>query len=192
MIDKLENQNFIFIIVGVFGTITFPNIMARKVLVLNADFRALAVCSVSKAFLLVYLNKAEIVNKAENVFLRTVNQQFDMPSVIRLLNYVNVPYRGVMLSRQNIFKRDNGACVYCGATKELTLDHVIPRSRGGQTTWSNLVTACKRCNSKKGDSLPEEAQMLLPYQPFKPSFVVFLREFSGMGDDSWQPFLTSK
>ncbi len=166
--------------------------MARKVLVLNADFRALAVCTVSKAFLLVYLEKAEIVNKAENVFLRTVNRTFDMPSVIRLVNYVNVPYRGVMLSRQNIFKRDAGTCVYCGTTKDLTLDHVLPRSRGGKTSWTNLVTACKRCNSRKGDLTPDEANMPLPYKPFRPSFVVFLREFSGMGDDSWQPFLTNK
>lgn len=166
--------------------------MARKVLVLNADFRALAVCTVNKAFLLVYLEKAEVINKAENAFLRTVNKTFAMPSVIRLTNYVNVPYRGVMLSRQNIFKRDNGACVYCGTTKNLTLDHVIPRSRGGKTDWTNLVTACKSCNSKKGDLTPEEANMPLPYNPFKPSFIVFLREFSGIGDESWQPFLTNK
>jgi 5-methylcytosine-specific restriction endonuclease McrA len=65
----------------------------------------------------------------------------------------------------------------------------MPRSRGGKTTWTNLVTACKRCNARKGDYTPEEANMRLPYRPFKPSFVVFLREFSGLGDESWKPYL---
>ncbi|MFY7786503.1 MAG: HNH endonuclease [Thermoflexibacteraceae bacterium] len=166
--------------------------MGRKVLVLNADYRALTVCSVSKAFLLVYMNKAEVVRKVENEFLRSVTQFLAMPSVIRLFSYVSVPYKGVMLSRQNIFRRDGHKCLYCGSREDLTLDHVQPRSRGGKTSWQNLVTACKRCNSKKGDFTPEEANMRLPYMPFKPSFVVFLKEFAGTNNDHWSPFLQGK
>jgi 5-methylcytosine-specific restriction endonuclease McrA len=166
--------------------------MGRKVLVLNADYRALTVCSVSKAFLLVYMNKAEVVRKVENEFLRSVTQLLVMPSVIRLFSYVSVPYKGVMLSRQNIFRRDGHRCLYCGSREDLTLDHVLPRSRGGKTSWQNLATACKRCNSKKGDFTPEEANMRLPYQPFKPSFVVFLKEFAGKNNDHWTPFLQGK
>ena len=166
--------------------------MGRKVLILNSDFRALTICSVNKAFLLVYMNKAEVVNKVENQYLRTISRSFDMPSVIRLYSYVNMPYKGVMLNRQNVFKRDGNLCVYCGVREELTLDHVMPRSRGGKTNWTNLVTACKKCNAKKGDYTPEEAGMRLPYKPFKPSFVVFLREFSGVADEHWKQFLQSK
>ena len=121
-------------------------IMGEKVLVLNADFRAMSICSAQKAFILVFLDKAEVVKKAENVFFRTINKVFPIPSVIRLRDYVNVPFRGVLLNRNNIFRRDLNMCVYCGANKDLTLDHVLPKSRGGKTSWQNLVTACKKCN----------------------------------------------
>ncbi|GAB4343970.1 MAG: HNH endonuclease [Flammeovirgaceae bacterium] len=150
----------------------------------------MSVCSVYKAFLLVYLQKAEIVSIMEGHLIRTVSKAFDAPSVIRLLTYVSMPYKGVMLSRQNIFKRDNHQCVYCGSNEDLTLDHVLPRSRGGTSTWSNLVTACRSCNSKKGDYTPEERGMNLPYKPYKPSFIMFLREFSKAGDDSWYAYLS--
>lgn len=165
------------------------NIHSRKVLILNADYRAFTVCSVYKAFLLVYLEKAEIINKVENGSIRTVSQSFAIPSVIRLTKYVTMPFKGVMLTRQNIFKRDGNKCVYCSSRTDLTLDHVVPRSRGGSSTWTNLVTACRSCNTKKGDQLPEEANLPLPYKPFKPSFIMFLREFSGMEEESWRQYL---
>lgn len=166
--------------------------MHRKVLVLNADYRALSVCSVYKAFLLTYLHKAETVNIVEGKYIRTVSESFEVPSVIRLCHYINIPYKNVMLSRHNIFKRDSNKCVYCSDKDDLTIDHVLPRSRGGASSWSNLVTACRRCNSKKGNNLPEEVGMNLPYKPYRPSFIVFLREFSGIGDDSWLPYLQVK
>ncbi|MEM1135225.1 MAG: HNH endonuclease [Bacteroidota bacterium] len=162
---------------------------SRKVLILNADYRAFSVCSVYKAFLLVYLNKAEIIKKSENAYLRTVSRSYEMPSIIKLHNYVNIPYKGVIMTRQNIFKRDGGKCVYCSSKDNLTIDHVLPRSRGGSTSWNNLVTACKTCNSRKGDFLPEEIDMFLPYKPFKPSFIMFLRDFSGLREESWMPYL---
>jgi 5-methylcytosine-specific restriction endonuclease McrA len=165
---------------------------SRKVLVLNADYSALSVCGMYKAFLLVYLEKAEVVNISDDMLIRTVDKAYQAPSVIRLTSYINIPFKGVMMNRQNIFKRDNNRCVYCSSKADLTLDHVLPRSRGGKSTWTNLVTACKRCNAKKGDFLPEEANMKLPYKPFKPSFILFLREFSGIGDKNWMPYLSSK
>ena len=165
------------------------DVLNRKILILNADFRVLRICGVYKAFLLVYLNKAEIVSKANGFALCTVNKAYEIPSIIRLKKYATIPYKGVMLTRQNIFKRDSYKCVYCGSPKDLTLDHVVPRSKGGKFSWSNLVVACKRCNSKKGNSLPDEAQMPLPYKPYKPSFIIFLKEFSRLGDDSWKPYL---
>lgn len=161
----------------------------RKVLILNQDYSALTICSVKKAFILIYLNKAELVSQADGMALRTVSLAYPMPSIIRLFSYVSLPYKGVMLSRQNVFKRDGHTCQYCGATKDLTLDHVIPRSRGGRSHWNNLVSACKRCNSRKGDRTPEEADMPLKKQPFKPSFVMFLRDFSDHPEKDWEPYL---
>jgi 5-methylcytosine-specific restriction endonuclease McrA len=163
--------------------------MARKVLVLNADYSAISVCTVPKAFLLVYLNKAELLRNDDKVRLRTVSDSYPLPSVIKLNNYVKVPYKGVVLNRRNIFKRDGNKCTYCGSGRDLTLDHVLPKSRGGKTNWDNLVTACKRCNGRKGDFTPEEARMSMSKIPFKPSFITFLREFSGTTSEKWTPFL---
>ncbi|MCS6822498.1 MAG: HNH endonuclease [Microscillaceae bacterium] len=164
----------------------------RKVLILNQDYSALTICTVQKAFILVYLNKAEVVAQAEDKVIRTITSTFPLPSIIRLVKYVHIPYKGVMLSRQNIFKRDGYKCQYCGSTKDLTLDHVLPRSRGGKSSWDNLVTACKPCNSKKGDFTPEEAKMKLQRSPYKPSFIMFIRDFSGYIDKSWEIYLGKK
>ncbi|GAB4128309.1 MAG: HNH endonuclease [Raineya sp.] len=160
-----------------------------KVLILNQDYSAFTICSIQKAFILVYLNKADIVSESPQGGIKTVSRTFPRPSVIRLHKYVHLPYKGVVLSRQNVFKRDNYQCQYCGATTDLTLDHVLPRSRGGKSSWTNLVTACKTCNSKKGDLTPEEAQMPLNRKPFKPSFIMFLRDFSGKIEKEWELYL---
>lgn len=168
--------------------------MPRKVLVLNQDFSAFTICSVPKAFLLVYMNKAEMVSEDAKVRLRSVTRHFPMPSIIRLHNYVNRPYRngGVVLNRHNVFKRDNHQCQYCGVAKDLSLDHVFPRSRGGKTSWDNLVAACRSCNGKKGDYTPEEAGMKLNQRPYKPSFVMFLRDFSERISEDWMMYLGQK
>ena len=166
--------------------------MGRRVLVLNADYSAISLCTVPKAFLLVYLDKAELVASSDSESLRTVSTNYPMPSVIRLNRYVNIPYKGVVLSRHNIFKRDSNSCCYCGNRKDLTLDHVIPKSRGGKTTWTNLATACRRCNTKKGNATPEEAQMPLKIKPFRPTFIMFLREFDKSLEAKWYPYLSKK
>lgn len=161
----------------------------KKVLILNQDYRALTLCSIEKAFILVFLNKAEMVAEDEDRPIHTISDSFARPSVIRLFRYVQLPYKGVMLSRQNVFRRDGNCCQYCGSTHDLTLDHVLPRSRGGLSTWENLATACKSCNAKKGDHTPDEARMPLRRKPFKPSFLVFLRDFAGKINDKWLPYL---
>ncbi len=166
--------------------------MAQKVLVLNQDYSALTICSMPKAFLLVYLNKAELVAESTTEKLHSVSKTFPYPSVIRLQRYVYFPFKGVMLNRQNILKRDNFTCQYCGSKDFLTINHVIPKSRQGRTSWDNLITACKYCNSKKGHMTPEEAGMVLMRQPFRPSFVMFLRNFSGILDQQWAPFVGAK
>ena len=166
--------------------------MRDKVLILNQDFSAIAVCTVHKAFLLVYLEKAEMIKKANGSVLRTVTNSYPVPSVIRLQHYVKVPYYGIALSRHNVLRRDNFICQYCGTTKNLTLDHLLPRSRGGETTWLNLVTACSRCNSRKGDRTPEEAGLKLLRKPGKPSLLSFLQLHLNTHNEDWGIYLNSK
>jgi 5-methylcytosine-specific restriction endonuclease McrA len=165
---------------------------SSKVLVLNADYTAMGIVSVPKAFLLVFLNKADLIAESSQDVLRTVNTTFPLPSIIRLHRYINIPRKGVMLTRQNVFRRDGNKCQYCGTHDDLTLDHVLPKSKGGRTSWDNLITACRRCNSNKGHQTPEEAQMPLQYKPFKPSFLMFIRDCSGPLDEVWKPYLGTK
>jgi len=163
--------------------------MNNRVLVLNQDFSPLMVCSVERAFILVYLNKSELVKPANGYKLHSVTASFPMPSVIRLHRYVNAPYKGVNLTRQNIFKRDNFECQYCGTKRDLTIDHVIPRAKGGADTWTNLVTACKKCNAKKGNHTLEGANMVLRRRPFKPSYSIFLKDHMNGQASEWDAFL---
>lgn len=166
--------------------------MKLKALVLNVDYTPISVCSVHRAFLLIYLQKAELVKANSTYAFHTVNNTFSMPAVVKLNRYVNVPYRGVVLSRENVFKRDGFKCQYCGNEKELTLDHLIPKAKGGKTSWNNLVTACKSCNSKKGNYSLEEAGLQLSLIPFRPSFIMHLKDLSGSNFEEWKPFLLQK
>lgn len=163
--------------------------MKDKVLILNQDYSAIAVCNVHRAFLLVFLQKAEVVTKSEGHFLHTVSVAYPVPSIIRLQRYVRVPYYGIALNRNNVMRRDNFKCQYCGSAKHLTLDHLLPRSRGGETKWQNLVTACSRCNSRKGDRTPEEAGLKLLSQPTRPSLRTFLQQHINSHNNDWKVYL---
>lgn len=163
--------------------------MKEKVLILNQDFSAIAVCTVQKAFLLVYLDKAEMVTKSDGAFLHSISAAYPVPSIIRLQHYVRVPYYGISLSRHNVLRRDNYSCQYCGAIKNLTLDHLLPRCRGGETQWQNLVTACSRCNARKGDRTPEEAGLKLSRKPTRPSLQTFLQLHLNPHNKDWKIYL---
>ncbi len=164
--------------------------LANRVLVLNQSYEPISVCSAKKAFLLIFLLKADLVAEREDRVLRSVNATYPYPSVIRLSSYIRVKFKNIELSRRNILRRDNNQCQYCGkTTAPLTLDHIIPRSRGGMDTWDNLVTACIRCNNRKGNQTPEEAGMKLAKQPRKPHHVIFLKNFMGKVDEAWKPYL---
>jgi len=108
---------------------------------------------------------------------------------VRLSVFVRVPYKKIILSRKNILRRDNHRCLYCGSTVNLTVDHVIPKSRGGEETWENLVTACIKCNNKKGNRDPEEAKMQLHATPKRPSHITFIKNYVGDVVDDWKPYL---
>ena len=136
-----------------------------KVLVLNASYEPLNITSWRRAVVLLIKGKAEQLEQGGEL----VYTDFPLPSVIRLRYYVRVPYKEIPLTRRNILERDSNVCQYCQAKGEqLTIDHVIPRSRGGGDTWENLVAACVRCNVRKGSRTPKEADMLLKSKPRRP------------------------
>jgi len=140
------------------------------VLVLNFDYTPLNITSIRRGFVLVDKGKAEIVKSSDNP-ISTGYKTYVRPVIIRLLNYIRHFSRGLRPNRNRIYKRDGYECVYCGSHKNLTLDHVIPKSRGGNNDWTNLVTSCIKCNLKKADRTPEEARMTLKKPPHIPTLI---------------------
>ncbi len=143
-----------------------------NVLVLNASYEVLNVTGWERAVCLLFSGKAEVLEESDRV-IHSPSQEFRMPSVIRMNYYIRKPRLSVPFSRTNVFIRDRYTCQYCGCTRkahDLTLDHIIPRSIGGETCWENLVTACRRCNIKKGNRTPEMAGLKLLKQPRMPQF----------------------
>ncbi len=139
---------------------------------------------------LIYLGKAELVIDDKRKALRTVNQSFPWPSIIRLSFFVRVPYKKVVLTRKNILRRDGFKCAYCGRSDlPLTIDHIVPRAKGGNDSWENLICACTICNNRKGDRTPWEARMDMLYKPFKPSHIMFIKNVVGKLDETWKPYL---
>ncbi len=139
------------------------------VLVLNQSYEPLNICRVRRAVVLLYQNKAEMLENGSG-FIHSANRDFPVPSVIRLAAMIKRPRRSERkLTRLEVFKRDQHTCQYCGKeTRQLTLDHVIPRYRDGQHTWENVVSACVPCNRHKAGRTPQEAGMRLIRQPSQP------------------------
>jgi 5-methylcytosine-specific restriction endonuclease McrA len=138
---------------------------------------------------LLLLEKAQLLSAYELLEIRTISRTFAYPAVIRLAHYKHIPYKGVLLNRANLFRRDRGECQYCGSTRQLTIDHVIARSKGGKTSWTNLVTACNRCNVLKGDKTPEQVGMQLRIPPFVPTLSYFLASYAERQAPEWLPYL---
>ena len=147
----------------------FFMINGRRVLLLNASFEPLSLVTAPKALALVWRRVAETLEIDRGVRIRSPRFVFDAPSVIRLTHYIDVRSRqNRVTNRHRIFARDRHRCQYCGrrgTAFDLTLDHVLPKSRGGRTLAENLVTACRVCNNRKGDRTPEEARMPLITNP---------------------------
>lgn len=161
-----------------------------SVLVLNQNYEPLNVCNVKRAVVLVLRGKAEVIEMAADV-IRTARVALPLPSVIRLVSLVRRPRPRVRLSRKEIFARDGWTCVYCGKqTRELTLDHVMPRHRGGGHSWENLVAACKPCNHRKAGRTPAEARMHMLRDPAPPRVSVYYAFFPYLGSrEEWRPFV---
>lgn len=192
--------------------------LSASVLVLNRFYMAVHVVSVRRAFTLLFRELAEVVHVEQGQYanytfeswreiselkakfkepnedwVRAVNFEIQVPRVIRLLFYERLPKQAVRFNRRNIFARDANRCQYCGKrfpTSELSLDHVLPRSRGGETSWENIVCSCVKCNVRKGGRTPQEAHMHLIRQPVCPKRSPMLSlKLGNPKYESWKSFL---
>lgn len=166
----------------------------QSVLLLNASYEPLRVISWQRAVTMVFMGKVEIVEEYDHQ-IRSVSIVIKAPAVIRLLQFVKIGRKSPPLCRTNVLARDNFECQYCGrelSSKEATLDHVVPRSQKGKTSWENIVCCCPPCNRKKGGRTPAEAKMLLRNKPVKPDWLPVLNmRLNGRVPISWQIFLSS-
>ena len=167
-----------------------PGRLNAKVLILNQNYEPMSLINAKKAIILLYLGKAELIEAHAGHRVHSVSTSMPLPSIVRLSMYVRVPFKKIILSRKNILRRDGHRCQYCGrADLSLTIDHVMPVSRGGEDTWENLVCACVDCNNRKGDRTPEESAMPLRRRPMRPNHVTFIRHVMGSLDERWKPYL---
>jgi 5-methylcytosine-specific restriction endonuclease McrA len=167
--------------------------MNGRVLVLNSTYEPINVCTTRRAIVLILKGIARAEERHETLF-HSARSSLQAPSVIRLTQYVHIPFERKSLSRKNILLRDHNTCQYCGKVfnpSDLTLDHVIPKSRGGSSNWDNLVACCKRCNNRKGSALPEEAGMKLIKRPQSFSLHVNrqIMRYLGRTDATWRKYL---
>ena len=167
--------------------------LLAPVLVLNASYEPINVCAARRALVLV-LKGVAMTEEENGHFLHSARVAMRLPSVIRLLEYRRIPHQSRALSRKNILLRDRNTCQYCGVvlnSGELTLDHVQPRSRGGLSTWENLVACCYTCNNRKGDRTPEEAglKLLRRPRPFTLHTSRQLMRLIGHRDEKWRKYL---
>lgn len=162
--------------------------MAR-VLVLNASYEPLSVVSARRAIVLVLRDKATVVAGRDETW-SSANTIVELPSVVKLTRYVKVPYRrSAPVSRRAVFGRDGNRCQYCGGPAE-SIDHVLPRSKGGDHSWENVVACCRACNIRKADRTPREAGFKLATRPRPPRRFAWIYASSGYElDPAWHPYL---
>ena len=163
---------------------------AGRVLVLNATYEPINVCTVRRAVVLMLKSKAEMVERAR-WDLHAESLTVARPAVIRLVSYVNVPRdtHKRKITRRAVFARDGWECQYCGARSNLTVDHVIPRSKGGDSSWTNIVASCAPCNRRKGDKLPLQANMVPKNAPRTPHPAIFIHVASPTIPTAWRAYL---
>ena len=163
--------------------------MFRQVLVLNSTYEPVNVCSARRALVLLLKGRAESLESATQQ-MRSERACYAAPVVIRLNEYVHVPRpEGRRFSRRAILARDGYRCQYCGSTRHLTIDHLVPRSRGGTNSWDNMVTSCSACNVRKGASLPSEIGMAPSRMPRPPAAGDFVLAAQRVVPEAWRPYL---
>ena len=140
---------------------------------------------------LLFLGKAEVLRYSD-ARVRSAEDSFAIPSVLRLHEVVRRPLPELKISRKSVLARDSYTCVYCGSRETLTIDHVFPRHRGGENTWENVVCSCLKCNNKKGNRTPQECGLRLPHPPRKPRYIPYIsfpRFVSAVKRPEWREFL---
>ena len=167
--------------------------LQKPVLVLNASYEPINICAARRALVLVLKGVAS-AEEETTIAILSARRSVSLPSVIRLLEYRRIPHQTRALSRKNILMRDRYTCQYCHKTlpsAELTLDHVIPRSRAGESAWENLVACCHPCNNRKGNRTPDEAGMKLSRapRPFSLHTSRHLMRLLGKSDEQWRKYL---
>lgn len=161
-----------------------------KTLLLNGDYTPLSTISVERAMILLMTEKVEILHAKSGKYINTVKDKYPFPEVVRLKFFVYIKNKEIMPTKGNIFRRDGNTCQYCGSKKDLTIDHVVPVSKGGKSTWTNMVTACHKCNNKKGDKSLEEIGYKLHNMPRKPGFLnIFHEYYREHSLESWKDYI---
>lgn len=163
----------------------------NKVLLLNASYEPLMLVSGKKAIILLLCNKVDSLDDYP-IKIRSTYLSLKLPSIIRLKEYINYRFSEIVLSRKNILRRDNYTCQYCGkklSPNKLTIDHIIPKYKGGGNSWKNLVAACKSCNSKKGNFSLKKIDMKLIKKPIKPNFIFHFQKEINKHQNSWKQYL---
>jgi len=149
-----------------------------QTLLLNSDYTPLKVLDWRKAMNLVFRGVVEIVEEYDDSEIKSISMSLRCPSVLKLKRFINIFGQKVKFSKYGVFSRDHFTCLYCGCqpgVKNLTIDHVVPRCKGGKTDWTNVVAACSKCNSRKGDKIPYDARMVLKREPFKPDMSSYIK-----------------
>lgn len=164
--------------------------LSGRVLVLNASFEPINVCTVRRAIVLILKEKAEVIDEHE-LEVHAERLSMTRPSVIRLRTYVRIPYQSFRrkITRRAVFARDGWECQYCGRRGSLTMDHVIPRSKGGDTSWENVVACCAGCNRRKGDRSVSQCGMKLRTRPRAPHATIFIHVASPTIPAQWLPYV---
>lgn len=167
--------------------------MYRRVLLLNASYEPLTTVAAKRAAQLLLENKAEIISSYPGEFIRSARREFPCPSVLRLVRYVDAPrYRKAYLTRRAVLMRDNYTCAYCGEKKplkDMTMDHILPRSRKGPHTWKNVIACCFTCNQLKGDRTPEEMGWRLRFPSYTPDGTRRVAIIAGDVHEDWKRWL---
>ncbi len=167
--------------------------MNQEVLVLNSDYTPLNVCNLRRAITMVYLGKADILHAEAASPVRGFEQAYTAPSVVKLRSQIKRPMPELKLSRRTVFARDNYTCQYCGtATKDMTIDHVVPKRQGGNASWENLVCCCRKCNIRKSDKLAHQVGMKLKRIPGRPHYVPYIslpKYLVGRKTEVWRDYL---
>jgi len=162
--------------------------MQNHVLVLNASYEFLNVATLPRALKLVFKGKAEVLEVYPDLDIRGGSISIKAPLIIRMLYFVVRPFKNTPLTKKNVLKRDKLTCQYCGKPGR-TIDHVVPKSRGGKDSWENCVCACSACNTRKNNRTPQEAGMKLLSKPKQPSFIGWVVFTSEINLPLWQKYL---